>query len=52
MMSNNSNLRIFIFRYPHGYFQGGLFNADIMPVLTVHGFQANNFVVIEYEELK
>lgn len=38
-----------IYRYPRGYFLGGVLSAKICPALTVCDWQNNNFIVLEYE---
>ena len=38
-----------IYRYPHGYFPGGVFAVSVSPPITMSGWEANNFIVKEYE---
>lgn len=37
-------------RYPHGFFDGGVFDCEILPTLTTSDFQNNNFLIEIYED--
>lgn len=41
-----------IFRYPHGYYRGGLMKVRVMPSVTISSYEANNMIVKVYENDK
>lgn len=41
-----------IFRYPHGYYRGGLMKVRAMPSVTISSYEANNMIVKVYENDK
>ncbi len=41
--------QIKMYRYPHGYFYGGVYSTETSPPVTRSDWQANNFIVVEYD---